>query len=366
MTQQAVENREIGGLPGLEHGLRVLVVDDSPMMCRILEKIFLEDERVSSVDTALNGKEAISRISAGEYDVCTLDVHMPGMNGLTVLKNIMIRSPLPTLMVSAFTGEGSRVTFEALRYGAVDFFQKPSRDQGDDIAGQAEVLRQKVRRAAGVHVTAARYLRLRPKGRNRARESSQQDLPGIIVMSSSTGGYSSLLSLIPAIDVPPVVPMVASLGIPALHLAPFAEYLDSYSTIPVRRAEKEQFLQAGTLYLLASDEAASFDQNDEGWQMLVDTRPIQVEHEGPVDLILLSASEHFQEGVLSMFLSGDDGYGVTGAKEVMRCGGKVMVQEFSECLSPATPRRIHDETGAKPCETARLRDLISVWQVDAV
>jgi two-component system chemotaxis response regulator CheB len=106
--------------------IRVFIVDDSPLMCRAMGRILSDDPDIEVVGQALSGKHALAEMPKAECDVCTLDVHMPGMNGLTVLKHIMIRFPKPTLMVSAFTSDGSRVTFEALRYGAVDFFQKPS------------------------------------------------------------------------------------------------------------------------------------------------------------------------------------------------------------------------------------------------
>ena len=342
--------------------LKVLVVDDSPMMCRVLEDILLKDDGVALVDKALNGKEAISKISSADYDVCTLDVHMPGMNGLSVLKNIMIRTPVPTLMVSAFTGDGSRVTFEALRYGAVDFFKKPSRTGDGDLLDQAETLRQRVRRAAKVQVKAARYLRLKPKMRPEPVPSSMAEVSELVVIHAGTGGYSSLLALIPAISKRPCSPIVISMTTPGTYLNAFVDYLASYSSVPLKRADKRQKLQPGTAYFLAGDEAAGFEQRGDKWEMAVETRPIDTENEGPIDLVLLSASEHFGSGVLSIFLSGDSTWGLTGAEEVLRNRGRVVVQEPSECLSPITPDMVSKRLSVQAADTDSLKGMIEHWR----
>jgi two-component system chemotaxis response regulator CheB len=345
--------------------LKVLVVDDSPMMCRVIEEILLEDGQVGHVDRALNGREAISRIASDSYDVCTLDVHMPGMNGLSVLKNIMVRTPVPTLMVSAFTGDGSRVTFEALRYGAVDFFKKPSRNGDEDLLEQAETLRQRVRRAARVQVRAARYLRLKPRSKSGTVAGEPGLFSQLVVICAGTGGYSSLLSLIPALSGSAAAPIVISLTTPPQYLNAFVDYLASYSSIPLKRAESVQVLQPGTAYFLASDEAASFEQAGGKWEMAVEARPIDAENEGPVDLILLSASEHFGNGLLSIFLSGDSPYGVTGAEEVKRNGGTVLVQEPAECLSPMTPDLLRQQVEAEALECSALRTAVEKWGAEA-
>ncbi|MGB9712574.1 chemotaxis protein CheB [Dissulfurimicrobium hydrothermale] len=344
---------------------KVLVVDDSPLMCKVLADILSEDPALQIVGQALSGGEAIEILSKTPCDVCTLDVHMPGMSGLSVLKHIMIRSPTPTLMVSAFTSEGAKVTFEALRYGAVDFFQKPSRENGADIEAQKAVLQERVKRAARVQLKAARYLRLRQAATlawagDRATARASGSPHGLIALIASTGGYASLLSLLPlikGISAPVVVFMRAHPS----YLKAFVNYIGAYVSFEARLAGDGEPLQNGKAYFINSDDAASIDH--EGGDMLLHITPRcgLSERETGVDLFLYSASEHFGDNMMAVFLSGDGVGGLNGAKELLRLGGRVLVQDPDTCLAPETPALIAKETGADVCLVNELAGRIGGW-----
>ncbi len=344
--------------------VKVLIVDDSPMMCKALEQILGEDDQIQVESRALNGPEALSKLSTGEFDVCTLDVHMPGMNGLTVLKNIMVRYPIPTLMISAFTGDGSRVTFEALRFGAVDFFKKPTRTGEEELKTQASVLRSRLKRASRVQVEAARYLRIKPVGRvarPRSPEEGRGDVRGIAVIHGSTGGYSSLLSILPHLSGQVETPIVVSLGTTPENLNAFVEYLRPFSALPLVVPEARENLAPGHVYFLSSDQTGTFDQKGGIWEMTVDKRPIDAGEEGAIDLILLSASECFGEGCLAVFVSGDNNHGLTGAAEVKRGGGTVLAQTPDNCLAPLLPEKMIREAGAESRGAVEIANQLSKW-----
>lgn len=332
---------------------RILVVDDSPLMCKVLTRLLSEDPTLQVVGQALNGRDAIEALSKTPCDVCTLDVHMPGMSGLSALKHIMIRSPVPTLMVSAFTSEGSKVTFEALRYGAVDFFQKPSQEKEEDLDAQKAILKDRVKRAARVQVKAARYLRLRQVTGLINTQSSTEDRSletpdGIIVVSASTGGYASLLSLLPLLSSPPK-PVVVFMRVQPEHIRAFVNYLGAYVPFNIKVAEDQGVLRNGVIYFINSDDAASLDQEGANLLLRVTPRPKLSEMESGLDLFLYSASEHFGRNVLAVFLSGDSTDGLSGAKEVLRLEGKVLAQSPETCLAPEMPMLIAAEPGAETC-----------------
>ena len=113
---------------------RLLVVDDSKIMRRLIAGLFEADDKIQVVGEATDGIEALASVSRLDPDVVTLDINMPGMDGLTTLKHLMIRNPKPTVMLSTLTQEGAKTTFDALRYGAVDFIAKPTRLDGDELA----------------------------------------------------------------------------------------------------------------------------------------------------------------------------------------------------------------------------------------
>ncbi len=347
-----------------EDKVKVLIVDDSPMMCKALEQILGEDEDIQVESRALNGQEALNKLSSGDFDVCTLDVHMPGMNGLTVLKNIMVRYPIPTLMVSAFTGDGSRVTFEALRFGAVDFFKKPTRTGDEELKTQADLLRSRLKRASRVHVEAARYLRMKPvNGRSRASgfNDRQAEVTGIGVIHGSTGGYSSLLSVIPHLSGQAGIPIIVSLGTSPDNLNAFVEYLRPFSRLQLVVPDKKECLVPGHVYFLSSDQAGTFEQAGGAWEMIVEKRPLDAGQEGAIDLLLLSASESFGENCMAVFVSGDNNQGVTGAAEVIRNGGKVLAQIPDTCLAPFLPGKMVRELGAESHGAVEIASRLSTW-----
>lgn len=329
--------------PGKGEKTRVFIVDDSPMMCRVLERIFSDDDEICVVGTAMSGQAALEGLARGEANVCTLDVEMPGMNGITLLKHIMIRFPLPALMVSAFISEGARVTFDALRYGAVDFFQKPSQDSGMDLEAQKATLRLKVKKAAAVSMGAARYLRIGRTSAGKAPSKGQgkRDVPGgVTVIGTSTGGYASLLTLFPAFTAPPREPIIVVAGMPGQYLDFFIEYLQEYAPFPLRRVRDGDIIEGGVAYFVSGEEFSSLEQNGDGLSLRVTRRTNLSDREGPLDLLLFSASEHFSDGTLAVYLSGDAREGVSGAMEVERMGGEDLGPAARDLsLSSPCPRR---------------------------
>ena len=344
--------------------IKAFIVDDSPMMCRVMEKILGKDPDIEVLGHALSGQEALAFLASHACDLCTLDVHMPGMNGLTVLKHIMIRYPVPTLMVSAFTGDGSRVTFEALRYGAVDFFQKPTGGGGEDLEAQAELLRIKAKRAARVQLEAARYLRIRPRGcvsKGSGSRSLEAD-EGLVIINASTGGYAALLSLVPMISPDLKVPVIVTLGTQSKYIRAFTDYLRSYAQVEVTGLEGTQELRSGTIYMVGEEQSIGLKREGDTLRMSLGQRSDLSAEEGAIDLLLLSASEVVGTGVLCAFLSGDGTKGLTGAREISRTNGRIMVQKPETCLAPELPRKILQELGAEACSLRDLAAFVSRWR----
>ncbi len=361
MTSQRVDTNH----PGDGNSkIKAFIVDDSPMMCRVMEKILGKDPDIRVLGHALSGKEALAFLSSNPCDLCTLDVHMPGMNGLTVLKHIMIRHPIPTLMVSAFTSDGSRVTFEALRYGAVDFFQKPSHQGGEDLEAQADLLRIKAKRAAKVHLEAARYLRLRPSEKisRETQKNKKEYARSITIVYASVGGYAAILSLIPMLSPDLKTPLVVSMGILPKYLDSFTEYLKGYAPVETVRAKDTQELRPGFIYLKSEDEAAHLEKQGERLYMHLTPRADLSTEEGAIDLLLLSASEVLGQNALTVFLSGDGSKGLTGAREIIRNQGRVLAQTPETCLSPELPGLIMKSLDVKAYSPLELAEHISQWR----
>jgi two-component system chemotaxis response regulator CheB len=332
-------------------------------MCKALEDLLSDDPEVEIVGKALSGHTALESLAMLESDVCTLDVQMPGMNGLTLLKHIMIRHPMPALMLSAFTGEGEEVTFDALRYGAVDFLKKPSRDDDIDLDSHKSLILAKIKRAANVHVSAAKYLRVRYSGGpKKALTEEEATFPkGLTVIGSSTGGYASLLKLFPAMFLPPVEPVLVVLGTPKQYMQGFVDYLQSYVPFNLERAKDQEGLKKGNVYFISSEETASLEREGDSLIMHLSSKGNMSKDESGLDLLLFSASDLFSASTLAVFLSGDKVEGLSGAKEVLRLGGSVMVQKPESCLSPELPNKIIEELNIEAKLLNALTENIQTW-----
>jgi len=139
--------------------IRVLVVDDSVFMGMQVAGILNEDAEIEVVGRAMNGAEALKMVEDLNPDVVTMDVEMPVMDGLTSLKHIMVRFPVPTVMISSFTWEGARTIFDALRFGAVDVIARRSSSENESLEAQRASLVAKVKRAASIRVERFSYRR---------------------------------------------------------------------------------------------------------------------------------------------------------------------------------------------------------------
>ncbi|WP_188260269.1 chemotaxis-specific protein-glutamate methyltransferase CheB [Azospirillum tabaci] len=239
--------------------VKVLVVDDSALMRRRIGDIL--SSAGFEVETAADGAQALERLSDFDPDVVTLDVTMPGMDGLACLKRIMVEHPKPVVMVSALTADGAEVTLEALRLGAVEAVRKPSGVGA--IAGIAEQLVDTVRAAAGSRPRRVQGLRERLR-RARERivgEDFLADVPlskpqsvvdsdgdpgeGLVLIGVSTGGPRTLEDILPLLPADFPWPVVVVQHMPASFTGPLARRLDSISAVTVVEAAAATALQPG-------------------------------------------------------------------------------------------------------------------------
>lgn len=308
----------------------LLIVDDSRLIRAAIRRLFEADGQIQVLGEAANGREALDLLPHLKPDVITLDINMPELDGLSTLKHIMIKHPTPTVMFSALTEEGATETFDALRFGAIDFMPKPSQSKGDDIAEQERLILQKVKIAAGVEIGAIRMLRTShpKKQENPARTI---DAEGIVVLGASEGGYGTLLKIIP--QLPPDLPaayMVILYASPA-HVEAFADYLNANSIIAVQRATDGQPIQGGTCYIVSGSEYASLHMTDGRMTMQVNPSPFP-ERRGAINMLMLSASEIMQNQTIGVVLSGKGNDGAEGSSEIRRVGGTVIMQDPRTCL----------------------------------
>ncbi|MFH0822935.1 MAG: response regulator, partial [Pseudomonadota bacterium] len=232
------------------HRIRVLVVDDSVLMGRQIAGILSQDPEIEVIGRAKDGVEALEKIDKFKPDVVTLDVEMPKMNGITALKHIMVKHSTPTVMISSLTREGARTTFDALRYGAIDVIAKPSKRDEDSLEAQKSDIVGKVKKAAKIRTGRSRYVRISAAHPRRDDTGEPHDASTrFIGIGAGTGGYYSLLRLIPAL--PPGFKdiVIAVILVSPVYVAPFTAYLAENSGVPVKQAAEAYRLEKGTCYV---------------------------------------------------------------------------------------------------------------------
>ncbi len=338
---------------------RLLIVDDSALMCRALHEIFSSDPRFEIVGVAHDGVEALAVIEKLRPDVVTLDIQMPRMDGLTTLKHIMIRDPLPVVILSAFTKETSQFTYESFKYGAVDVCTKPVKGRLQDMEAERHDLRDRVAEAAVVHMDAAQYIRrtkrLAPASLPEEGPllSSNDDLPSaprLVVIGCGAGGFPSLLKLMFAFswDDPSAISIVC-LAMPQRVIDALLPNLVKDLARRMELLVPGAFLESGVCYLVSSD--SCFRLVGEGFRVKVEKEAESAEPLRPLDCLLSAASGSFGEGVTASILSGVGDDGLVGLQTVKQQGGRVFVLTPEVCLKPELPRRILERGWAEEVRT---------------
>jgi len=322
--------------------IRVLVVDDSRLVREILIDIINSHPDMRVVGTAEDPYQARDLIDELRPDVLTLDVEMPRMSGLQFLEKLMRGHPMPVVMISAHTEQGSEVTLRALELGAVDFVPKPrlSASIGDDYRG---AVAEKVRAAFASRVRelpAVKYPTLVQRPRLKAATALHGDARGsVIVVGASTGGPEALrafLSQLPA-DAPAV--LVAQ-HMPEHFTRLFAQRLDGLCHMRVQEAVTDLPVRPGNVYIAPGGRHLRVRRKgDQGWLalQLTSDEPVNM-HRPSVDVLFDSAAEALGARAVGVLLTGMGKDGAAGLLRMKRAGARTLAQDEASSVVFGMPR----------------------------
>ena len=310
--------------------VRVLVVDDSALMRKLLADMLRSAPEIEVVGTARDGAEAVETSAKLRPDVITLDVEMPVMSGLEALPALLEVHEAPIIMVSALTQEGADVTFEALELGAVDFLPKPTGHQIAELKASRELLVAKVLAAARSHVrrppTATGP---RPDRRREApseRPTAATPTTACVVIGISTGGPQALGQTLPAL-VSPVPPVLIVQHMPAQFTRPFAERLARHCQVAVKEAEVGDRVVPDQILIAPGGQHLSLIGTPPRVRVALSEGPPVSGHRPSIDVLFQSAATAYASATVGILMTGMGRDGVDGCKQILAAGGKTFGQD---------------------------------------
>jgi two-component system, chemotaxis family, protein-glutamate methylesterase/glutaminase len=326
--------------PAPNKKFRVLVVDDSAYMRKVLEAIFNADDQLQVVGHAKDGREAIALAESLKPDIITMDINMPHVDGLQATAQIMTTNPRPIVIVSSESKDGAASTLKALELGAIEFVAKPSSGVDLDMQSIKVDLLRKVRMAAKVRVvrTASRLASTLqamggpsapasapvPAKRAAPTASPDQRFP-VVVLAASTGGPATVMRLAPGFtrDFPAAVFLVQHM--PASFTTQYAAQLAEFTSIRVKEAEANESVQPGTLYICPGGQHLRVAATG---RIQLDGDSGRINGYLPnMDMTLESVAAFAGPMSIAVILTGMGNDGAAGAKAVKSAGGLVLAQD---------------------------------------
>lgn len=326
--------------------VRVLVVDDSAFMRHALSRMIDSESGFKVVATACNGSEALEKIASVDPDVVTLDIEMPGLDGMQTLRCIMNQFPRPVVMVSGATNQDAERTFDALAAGAFDCVPKNLSPTSLDILHIRNDLISKIRAAAQSHKSRRADVFLKKSSRSipvEPRDAVFTAAPSIIALGTSTGGPKALQEILPLFPRDLSVPILIVQHMPPGFTAAFAERMNSLCSIRVREAIHGELLQPGIVYIAPAGLHMTVErQADSSTTVCLDTHPVDCLHVPSINVLMKSVAETFRNLALGVIMTGMGSDGAEGMTAIHNLGGVTIGQDEGSCAVYSMPRACSD------------------------
>jgi two-component system chemotaxis response regulator CheB len=323
---------------------RVLVVDDSALLGAVVTGLIEGFGGFSVVGTARDGEEALRMVHALDPDIVTLDIEMPGVDGLHALGYIMSECPRPVVMVSGATRRGAvDLTIRAFELGAVEFVRKPDESSQDGWRSVAPRLRDALRAAATANTRVPLLVRPRMPGAKARR--GLHAATEVVAIAASTGGPRALAELVPALDASLEAAVVVAQHMPAGFTAGLARRLDELSALPVREAQSGEPLLAGTVYVAPGGRHLVLEREGRGARLRCLETPAEHGVRPAADPLFRSAAEVFGARALGVVLTGMGRDGTDGLRQIVQAGGRGLVQDRASSAVYGMPQQARAVVG---------------------
>jgi len=328
--------------------IRLLIVDDSALVCEILKERLLREPGIEVVGTASDAYGARDKIVQLRPDVMTLDVEMPHMNGVEFLRRLMPQYPIPVIMLSSLTKKGTQVAIESLEAGAVDYVTKPSADLGYGLESMLLELCTKIKIASTANVSHWKKKRVQLKPENRI-------LPGtgfkkadkkIIAIGASTGGIEAITAIVskfPA-ETPGVVVVQ---HMPPIFTTMFADRLNAKCAMLVKEAKNGDVIRPGVVFVAPGDKHLRVKVSAAGYSLKISDEDKVCGHRPSVEVMMQSMAKHVGMNAIGIMLSGMGKDGAAGMLAMRKAGARTIAQDEATSIVFGMPKEAYELGGAE-------------------
>src|SRR5215470_602581 len=340
---------------------RVLVVDDSAYIRKVVSQMLSRSPFLTVVGTARNGLEALEKVEELNPDVITCDLIMPEMDGVEFVRQQMKRRHVPIIIMS-IASETAEMALTALEVGAIDFVQKPTALATEKILDVSDELVAKIKVAANIPST--RLPLMQPSQPTTLSESTpHQQTVDIVVVGISTGGPQALRYLVPQLPADFSVPLAIVMHMPAGYTAMYANKLNEFSNLHFCEAQEGDRIAPGTALLAPAGRHLSFKRDESGAVVAhLDARPFETLHRPSVDVLFRSAAETYGPRVLGVIMTGMGSDGKEGASWIKAGGGLIYTESEETCVVYGMPRAAV-EAGLSDKSVPLDRMAQAIWEV---
>lgn len=332
--------------------IRVLVVDDSAFARKVVREVLEASADIEVVGIARDGLDALEKIGELRPDVVTLDLVMPGLDGIGVLEALAARDDGPRVLVVSMSDGESDLAIRALERGAIDLVHKPTALATDRLYEMGAEIVQKVRIAASAGSQSARLRAAAASLADRGHEprppasrllpARRAHPPRVVVIGTSTGGPQALTRLLGEIEADFPVPIAIALHMPVGYTEALAARLNGMCALEVIEARDDVVLRPGLVVVARAGMHLKLESRGGEPKVSLDFSPHGKPHRPSVDVLLASAAATFGADVLAVVLTGMGEDGLLGAQAVRAAGGVILTESESSCVVYGMPRAVHE------------------------
>jgi two-component system chemotaxis response regulator CheB len=319
--------------------IRVLVVDDSAFTRKVLRESLAARSDIEVVGIARDGLDALEKIAHLEPDVITLDLMMPNLDGLGVLRALRTLPNPPAVVVVSTEEENGEQGVAALVGGAFDLVHKPTALPLDKLYELGDEL---VRKVVAAGESGRRPLSVPPRLLPTSAFGAAVGT-AMVVLGTSTGGPHAVGALLRALPADFPVPIAIVVHLPAGYTEAFAKRLDGESALDVREAEDEMPIARGRVVIARGGIHMRLRARDDGWVVALGTQPADSLHRPSVDVLFESAAEQVGARTLGVVLTGMGNDGLLGSRAIHAAGGRLLTEAASSCVVYGMPRCVFED-----------------------